>query len=104
MAFVLVQSAAVQCGNQGVATLSGKGNLTVNHETVMCLADVATWPIVGCVSQTPCKKILSVAAGQSQKLTVQGSPALLDSFQGASDGDNPTVSAKSAGQSKLSAK
>jgi hypothetical protein len=47
--------------------------------------------------------VLSVATGQSTKLTVGGTAVLLDSFTGNSDGDTPLVTADSAGQTKMTA-
>ena len=103
MANVLVQSGSVSCANKGKAVLSGLGKLTIGGSTAMLLTDTTAWSIAGCVSNKPCTKVLSVATGQSTKLTVGGTAVLLDSFTGNSDGDTPLVTADSAGQTKMTA-
>lgn len=112
MAYVMTTSGSTGCAHGGAAQLTSSARLKINGSAVLLAPDVTTqWSITPGCSQTDtsksmvvCAKFLSMTKGQSTKLTVDGQPVVLDTFQGMTNG-KPDASTKpaSAGQSKLKA-
>lgn len=109
MPLVLTMAASISCAHGGKATLSSGAKLKVQNNPVLREADTPGWTIALCgqtnadKGQKPCTKVLS-AKESSSKLKVGGSPVLLQSFAGKTDGvPENSAGASSAGQTKLSA-
>jgi hypothetical protein len=112
MAYVMTTDGSTGCAHGGSALLPSNAKLKVSGAAVLLASDVTTnWSIAPGCSQTDtsksmvvCTKFMSLSKGQSTKLTISGTPVVLDSFTGKTNG-NPDQSTKpaSAGQSKLSA-
>src|SRR5689334_15179742 len=110
MASVLTKGSTVTCAQQGTATLTTTAKLHVAGDPVLRESDAPSWSIKGCKltnpsgTNTPCAKLASVSAGQAMKLTSDGSPVLLDSFQALTMSPPPShsVSASDA-KSKMTA-
>ncbi|MDF2619206.1 MAG: hypothetical protein K0S00_1865 [Xanthobacteraceae bacterium] len=110
MSRVLTMAAAIACPHGGMATItSGRSKLTVDGSPVLTAADLVGASFLGCTNAgpglVPCKTIVSVVAGLSARLLVDGQPVLLDTATGLTDGlPGPFPwTVRSAGQTKLEA-
>jgi hypothetical protein len=114
MVDVLTTAATVMCAHGGrVALSSVQHTLSVDGKPVLLASDLVGASISNCAtllstanSTAPCLHVLSVLAGSSTNLSVGGSPVLLESARGITDGvaGGPgSWSVQSAGQTKLEA-
>lgn len=115
---VLTESSSVKCAHQGTITFTAsQQKLTVDGQAVLVTSDAMTGTVSNCLTvpvsppqgplQTPCLKVVSLSGGAAVKLTVDGTPVLLESAAGTTDGITPVPSnfwsVESAGQTKLDA-
>lgn len=109
MANVLTQTSTLTCAHQGnVTAMATQSVLKVNGQSV--LVTQVQGAIAGCIqvppppSNKPCTSVTSQVGGTSTVLKVNGSPVLLDTSSGLTDGSpTNTWSVQTAGQSLLNA-
>jgi hypothetical protein len=110
MPAVMTTDGSIKCAHGATATLSSSDKLKVSGKPVLLKSDADSWSFdANCAQkdassgQIQCSKIVSVTGGVATKLKVGGTPVLLASFAAQSNGKpDASVSALSAGQSKLS--
>jgi hypothetical protein len=100
----LTLASKVECGHQGALTLTSNGKLKVNGSAVVTNVGPG---ISGCVTQdsnssNKCRNA-SPAGGIAGKLKVQGSPVILDTVGGSTDGNPKGTVTATANQNKLTA-
>lgn len=105
MAGVLTTGSKVECGHSGGVKLTGNDKLKVSGNAVV--TTVGPTVDAKCTTQNSnsTKKCTSVSpvGGQASKLKVGGSPAMLDTVSGTSDGNPTGTMSVSVQQSKLTA-
>lgn len=105
MAKVLTSGSQVQCGHQGNILLTPSPKLKVAGNPVITQVGP---PVAGCTTPVtpggnkPCVTA-SPVGGQAVKLKVGGSPAMLDTVSGITDGVPPGTVTPSAKQTKMTA-
>jgi hypothetical protein len=93
---VLTTQSTIPCGHGGAVQVTSTAKLTVNGGPALLLDGISGKPIAGCLT-TPasdasgptakqCLNVTSVGAGAAGKLTAGGSPVMLDTVTGGSDG------------------
>ncbi|WP_165226766.1 hypothetical protein [Aquisphaera insulae] len=103
---VMTTDGSASCPDKGTVTLTTKNTkLKAGGGLVLLDGDVSSWKIAGCKqtgsNQTPCVSI-QTHGGASTKLKVGGSPVILGSFSGTSEGKpKNTISIGEPGQTKL---
>jgi hypothetical protein len=109
MANVLNTDSTITCAFQGTAKTKSHAKLVVDNAPVLLAKDATTWTMSGCQqmtgnTKTPCVTLGSVTAGKAQKLNVNGSAVLLDTFKATTTAP-PTAHTASAsgGKSKVTA-
>ncbi len=106
MANALTNASSIKCSHSGVALLVSTGKLKVSGSPVLLDGDTIAFAPGTCTQVgsglTPCTT-LTVAGGQSTKLTVGGKAVLLESITGQTNGNPVFTFTASAGQSKLKA-
>lgn len=116
MPFVLTASSTVLCGvltpvptHGGTVTVMPSPKLLVQGSGVLVetsLTGVATGTCTNVPppqTKKPCTGVTAIITGRSLKLTVGGSPVLLDTLTGTTDGVPPGTLAVTANQTKLTA-
>ena len=119
MAGVLTTASNVACGHQGRVQTASTAKLTVNGSPVLLKSSIDGKPVPDCKTPPaadpsgtptakPCKTVSGVTAGEAAKLTAGGSPVMLDTLKGKTDGMVSKVTpqlllAATAGQNKLTA-
>lgn len=120
MAGVLTAASTVECGHSGAVSTSGESKLKVSGSGVLLKSGINSKSVSSACSLTDttdssgspatlkCKTVTSVTAGEATKLKVSGSPVMLDSLAGGTDGmatkgTLATALKGTAGQSKLKA-
>jgi hypothetical protein len=116
MAKVLTTDSSVTCGHKGKVRTEGAKLLKVNGKPVLLESGVVRKAIPGppdpdactTVEDTSkgtkkCGSVQSLMAGQAKKLTVKGSPVLLDTLKGTTDGTPPGTLEVSVEHEKLTA-
>ncbi len=106
MGAVLTTASKVACGHDpGKVATSATAKLKVNGNLVLLKSGIAGKSVSGCSTVTDpntstlqCSTVTSVTAGEATKLKAGGSPVMLDTLAGATNG---TVSGTP--QTKLSA-
>ena len=90
-------------GGKAVTTSTAK--LAVGGKQVLVAASLGA--IASCANSAPgeikCTKVLTIIAGNATKLTVAGSPVLLDTLKGTTNGNPVGALAATAGQLTLTA-
>jgi hypothetical protein len=115
MAGVLTTDSTLACGHGATGSAGGSSaKLTVTGAKVLTSAGVSNWSFVpaSCSQQVtqatpnnnPCSKMSSQSGGKSKKLTAGGSPVVLDSITGDTNGKPLTDVKVTVGQTKLTAK
>jgi|SoiMethySBSTD1v2_1073268.scaffolds.fasta_scaffold635310_2 hypothetical protein len=111
MANVLTAQAVIGCGHGGtVEVVASRSTLSAGGAAVLVEGDLTGATVEGCPLVPPpatnkkCSSVLSVTGGSAARLSVGGTPALLDSVTGTTDG-NPagSLTVTSAGQTVLQA-
>lgn len=110
---VLTEASTITCAHQGTITFTASQQLLkINNQAVLLSSDIASGLVSNCQvkpSQTtkPCTKVVSLISGSATRLSVNGTPVLLETANGLTDGVTPvpsnTWSVQSAGQTKLDA-
>ena len=106
MAKVLTTDSILQCGHGGTVKTISTAKLKIDGKPVLILGSIG--PVVqGCgtpvsSSSKPCTTV-TVSGGQAQKLRVGGSPVMLDTVTGTTDGNPMGTLQANAVQTKLSA-
>jgi hypothetical protein len=111
MPLVVTVGSTVQCAHGGTITLkSSQSKLTVDGNAALLATDIVGATISGCTvaasnSTAPCTTVASLIAGSATALGVGGTPVLLDSAKGLTNGlpQPATWNVASAGQAKLKA-
>jgi hypothetical protein len=110
MANPLTTSSQITCPHTGKVTPASSAKLTIAGEPVLLSNQWSAWAIVGCKQvpppqgNKPCLKVINLADGEANKLSVGGVPVLIDSGQGTSDGaPAPGPVTLSAGETKVQA-
>jgi hypothetical protein len=113
MGAVLTAGSTLACGHGATGSATGNSKLKVSGSTVLTSAGTSSWSfILANCTQKPtqaqpnniqCSKLLSQNGGKSQKLTVGGSPVILESIAGDTNGKPKSDVMCKAGQSKLTA-
>jgi len=113
MGAVLTQGSTLACGHGATGSASGNSKLKVSGSAVLTSAGTSGWSFVpaSCSQQVtqatpnnnPCSQLSSQNGGKSQKLTVGGSPVILESIAGDTNGKPLSDVKCTAGQSKLTA-
>jgi len=116
MSRVLTESSTVDCGHGGSVSVQGQSKLTVGGSAVLVQGGVTGKSVSAlCATQDKpdsglkkCTTVASVTAGYATKLTIGGSPVVLDTLAGTTDGmvggtTPQTLLRATAGQSKLTA-
>jgi hypothetical protein len=119
VAGVLTTSSTVDCGHGGAVSVSGESKLKVAGSPVLLKAGIDSKPVAAtCLLQDTsdssgpltikCKTVTSVTAGEATKLKVSGSPVMLDTLAGGTDGmatkgTLATALRATAGQTKMKA-
>lgn len=97
MSFVLTTGSEIVCLHQGRMQLVGsQTKLLVGGNPALTIADIAGKAIVGCTfvpppGGKPCTAAVSVIAGASTVLSVDGKPVLLDRATGVTDSVPPAT-------------
>jgi hypothetical protein len=109
MAGVLTGASIIRCPHpDGLVVVPGLPTLTVEHQNVLPLAQLAPATITGCLnssgSNNPCLHVVPPASGAAAVLTVNRQPVATDRLTAATDGTPAgwTISA-AANQTVLSA-
>lgn len=115
---VLTTGSSVVCGHGGTVSTSGSAKLKVTGNPVLLKAGIAGKSVSGCGTPTvppppgppssPCHSVASVITGEATKLKVSGSPVMLETLAGTTDGvigglTPQTLLSATAGQTKLTA-
>lgn len=114
---VITKSSTVKCAHQGTITFTAsQQKLKVDGQAVLVTTDVVTGTVSNCQTvpssppaplQVKCTKVLSLSVGAAAKLTVGGTPVLLETAAGLTNGVTPVPSnfwsVQSAGQTKFDA-
>lgn len=111
MPAVLTTGSNLTCAHGGRVSLrSRQSKLEVAGHPVLLQTDLVGASITGCPTPVasspttkPCQTVVSVLAGPTPKLTVNGTPALLANARGLTDGLDPapgTWSVQTAAQTK----
>ncbi len=104
MAKSLTTASKVVCGHQGTLTLTSNSKLKVSGSPVATKAGPG---VSGCQtansSNTKKCTTASTVGGAAGKLKVQGSPVILDTVGGSTDGNPPGTVTATANQNKLRA-
>ncbi|HEX7245272.1 MAG TPA: hypothetical protein VF245_06895 [Solirubrobacterales bacterium] len=109
MAGVLTKASVVQCAEGAPASTGSDAKLTVSGAPVLTSAGIPGWTFVGCPQSTKggsaksCTGMVAQQGGGSQKLTVAGSPAVLETIAGKTDGAPLNTVVASHVQTKLTA-
>lgn len=117
MAGVLTVGSDVTCGHQGTVTVTSSAKLSVSGNPVLLKAGIANQPVTGCAIvptvapapiSTKCLLVTSVDGGEATKLTAGGSPVVLETLKGETNGMLANVTPQmllsgTAAQSKLTA-
>ena len=109
MAKALTTSSTLGCNHTGKVTLTGSSKLTVQGSPVVTKSNAPTpLTLTGCTiadstNTLQCKVIMSLANDTASKLNVAGSPVLLDSLSGQTDGKPENLVSATANQQKLNA-
>ena len=119
MSGVLTTASNVTCGHQGTVSTSSSTKLKVSGAAVLLQAGVAGKSVGTCSTPPaadasgtptaqPCQTVASVGAGAATKLQAGGTPVMVDTLTGTTDGmvgkvTPQTLLSASAGQSKLTA-
>lgn len=98
MAGVLTEDSRITCATGGTVSATGEAKLRVAGKPVLLLAGVAGKSVGSCTTVTDpntglkqCTAVSAVTGGQATKLTVGGTPVLLDTLAGNTDGIHPTA-------------
>jgi len=96
MAGVLTTGSTVGCGHGGTVSTSGAAKLKVSGNPVLLKTGIAGQAVSGCKTplvvppppppSSPCHTVASVITGEATKLKVNGSPVMLDTLTGTTDG------------------
>lgn len=96
MTGVLTTGSNVVCGHGGTVSTSGAAKLKVSGNPVLLKAGIAGKSVSGCgtppasdvsgPTAIPCSSVTSVATGEATKLTMGGTPVMLDTLSGQTDG------------------
>jgi hypothetical protein len=113
MGAVLTEGSILACGHGATGSASGNSKFKVSGSAVLTSAGTSGWSFVlaSCTQQktqatpnnNPCSQLSSQNGGKSRKLTVGGSPVILESIAGDTNGMPLTDVKCTAGQSKLTA-
>ena len=117
MAKVVTEGSTIKCPHQGTITFTASQHkVTVDGQAVILSTDITSGVVSGCQTQVvttpgsvsqPCKAVTSLIAGTSTSLSINGTPVLLETANGLTDGLVSNVpatwSVQSAGQDKLDA-
>jgi hypothetical protein len=106
---VLTTASTLACSHGGTLQVSpSQHQLTVDDHPALLQTDLLAATVSGCktpatTSSKPCLKVASMLVGPATKLTVGGTPVVLETAQGLTDGvpQPATWTVQSAGQSKL---
>jgi hypothetical protein len=108
MPTVITRASALVCAHQGTVVLSPtQQKLTVHGEAVLVMGDLEGKPIAGCTvvpapGIKPCLTVVTMLAGASTRLTVDGKPVLLDTATGLTDGVPPSAwTVRTSGQTSM---
>jgi hypothetical protein len=110
MAGVLTTASNVTCGHSGSVNTSSSAKLTVGGKSVLLKSSIEGKTVGSCSTQpstdpsgapqdVKCLTVSGVTAGEATKLTAGGSPVVLDTLAGSTDG----MVAKTTPQQLLSA-
>lgn len=115
---VLTTGSNVICGHGGTVATSGVSKLKVSGNPVLLKTGIMGQSVSGCKTPTvvppppppssPCHTVASVISGEATKLKVSGSPVMLETLTGTTDGIVAGVTPQlllsaTAGQTKLTA-
>jgi hypothetical protein len=111
MSKVITSAARITCAHQGtVSPVPSQRKLKIQSSPVLLAADLVGAPIAGCTNlptttspqNVPCTETIGATAGTSTKVTVDGTPVLLDSAQGSTNGSPAAQwSVQSPGQQRV---
>jgi hypothetical protein len=106
------------CGHGGTLTTTGAPKLKVAGNPVLQKTGIMGQSVSGCITpiappppgppSSPCHTVASVITGEATKLKVSGSPVMLETLTGTTDGvvagtTPQTLLSATAGQTKLTA-
>jgi hypothetical protein len=112
MAGVLTTGSSITCAHKATGTPAGEAKLTVSGAKVLTKAGVPNWSFAPSCTQkptnaepnkVPCTTMARQSGGESKKLTVGGSPVVLESITGTTNGKPVDSVSASADQTKLTA-
>lgn len=115
---VLTTGSSVICGHGGTVSTTGVSKLKVSGNPVLQKTGIMGKSVSSCGTPTvvppppppssPCHTVVSVITGEAIKLKVSGSPVMLETVTGTTDGivagvTPQTLLSATAGQTKLTA-